>query len=404
MESRASDDGAGAKAAGRVGAAVASAHLTLHEQIVRAREGLTRGARQMVPPLRRVRGGGGFGGRASEADRVVTGPCLANISMATSSAATSTQGAGNTNNNNNGDGDDGVVDRGNGTNGSGDLVRRRRRRWMSGGRPGDSERGSAHAPRWSASGGVQFVSDGGGGGGGANDVGEDEEDAEGNNRPILISSIDFQGESPELEQLARGVVFMKPNFSYTIKDIAMDVARIFNTGWFKEVTPLSVDTRDGISLTFVLAANPVIRGVVLKGACQLPVSKIYEVFKPQFGKVLNSNHVLDGCNKLTEWYESQKMPTEYYGVDFSDGILEFSVDEPRIGEVEIRFLDSKTGEPTKGHTRPDMIHRHLKSIKPGMLLHARVMDDMNDLLNTSGLETANLTLSARKVDGNTWAG
>jgi hypothetical protein len=28
-----------------------------------------------------------------------------------------------------------------------------------------------------------------------------------------------RGESPELEQLARNVVFMKPNFSYTIKDI-----------------------------------------------------------------------------------------------------------------------------------------------------------------------------------------
>ena len=38
------------------------------------------------------------------------------------------------------------------------------------------------------------------------------------------------GESPELEQLARSVVSIKPNFSYNRKDVASDVARIFNTG------------------------------------------------------------------------------------------------------------------------------------------------------------------------------
>ena len=101
-------------------------------------------------------------------------------------------------------------------------MRRRRWRGMSGGQAGDGEHdlrgGLVHAPLSgpAGSGGFQFVSDGGGSAGGAAG-GEGEGDAESDNRPILISSIDFNGESPELEQLARSVVFMKPNFSYTIK-------------------------------------------------------------------------------------------------------------------------------------------------------------------------------------------
>ena len=107
----------------------------------------------------------------------------------------------------------------------------------------------------------------GDGAGSAGEAPASEEDT----RPILISSVDFEGESPELEQLARSVVRIKPNFSYTVKEIEADVVRVFNTGVFREVRPETVDTRDGISLTFKLAANPVIRGVVIKGCDELGV-------------------------------------------------------------------------------------------------------------------------------------
>ena len=40
-------------------------------------------------------------------------------------------------------------------------------------------------------------------------------------RPILISSIDFEAENPELEQIARAAVSMKPNFAYSLRDIEM---------------------------------------------------------------------------------------------------------------------------------------------------------------------------------------
>ena len=215
--------------------------------------------------------------------------------------------------------------------------------------------------------------------------------SEDDTRPILISSVDFEGETPELEQLARSVVRIKPNFSYTVKEIERDVVRVFNTGLFKEVTPVTVDTRDGISLSFKLVANPTIRGFVVKGCDELPNSFAHDLFKPQFGRTLNSNLVVDACSAISRWYEKRKIPVEWYSVEVSDGILELNLEEPRIGEVEIRFIDRKTGEPIKGATRKEMITRHLKNVKPGKALHGRMLDDLNDLINTAGLENANIT-------------
>ena len=279
-----------------------------------------------------------------------------------------------------------------------------------------STKALVHAPAEGA-GGVQFVSnDEPGPGSSDDDVGVDiseppatspgpvADDAtvpesgasEEDTRPILISSVDFEAESPELEQLARSVVRIKPNFSYTVKEIEADVVRVFNTGVFREVRPETVDTRDGISLTFKLAANPVIRGVVIKGCDELPASYAETLFKPQFGKFLNSTLLIAACSDISRWYDKKKIPVEWYGVEVSDGILELGIEEPRIGDVEIRFIDRKTGEPSAGATRPEYVTRHLKNVKPGRALHGRMLDDLNDLINTAGLENANITWNPRR--------
>ena len=277
-----------------------------------------------------------------------------------------------------------------------------------------SAKALVHAPAEGA-GGVRFVSNDDPVPSSADDVGVDvsepsgdgpspialdakvsESGGEEDTRPILISSVDFEGESPELEQLARSVVRIKPNFSYTVKEIEADVVRVFNTGVFREVRPETVDTRDGISLTFKLAANPVIRGVVIKGCDELPASYAETLFKPQFGKFLNSTLLIAACSEISKWYDKKKIPVEWYGVEVSDGILELGIEEPRIGDVEIRFIDRKTGEPNAGATRPEYITRHLKNVKPGKALHGRMLDDLNDLINTAGLENANITWNPRR--------
>ena len=221
-------------------------------------------------------------------------------------------------------------------------------------------------------------------------------------RPILISSVEFDAEDPDLAQLARSVVTIRPNFSYTVADIKADVQRIYNTGYFKAIEPESTDTRDGVSLKFKLVANPTVRAVVLRGSSQLPVTVVQGVMKPQIGKVLNSNAVVAAAREMTQWYEAKKIGHEFVNVQITpDGILEMDVVEPQIGQVEVRFIDRKTREPCEGNTRREYIFRHLKNIKPGATLSGRMSDDITDLTNTSGLENVNVQFSPRShaVDG-----
>ena len=351
---RAMSQSNGESAGARAAAALATARARAGAQFEKASRWGDRARARLLSTRPRVAG--------------ASAPCVASISASNSPASASSDDAG------------------------ADPARRRKSRAGAGrrsaGGEGNLDGGVVHAPA-SGGGEVQFVSD-------ETPTPEEEQQAEEDNRPILISSIDFEGESPELEQLARSVVQIKPNFSYTVREIKQDVVRVFNTGIFKEVTPETVDTRDGISLTFKLVANPVIRGLVIKGCNELPVSFCQDLFRPQFGKVLNSNLVVGACNEISKWYERRKMPVEWYGVEVSDGIMEIGVEEPRIGDVEIRFIDRKTGEPTAGATRREMITRHLKNVKPGKALHGRMLDDLNDLISTAGLENANITWNPRR--------
>lgn len=47
----------------------------------------------------------------------------------------------------------------------------------------------------------------------------------------------------------------------------------------------------------------------------------------------------------------------------SGGVIRLQVAEAEVNNISIRFLDRKTGEPTKGKTRPETILRQLTTKK-----------------------------------------
>nr|KJB21887.1 hypothetical protein B456_004G019000 [Gossypium raimondii] len=92
------------------------------------------------------------------------------------------------------------------------------------------------------------------------------------------------------------------NSALTAWEIQEDVDRIIDSGYFSSCTPVAVDSRDGIRLV--------------------------------------------------------------YGVDiFSGGIVRLKVAESEVNDISVHFLDQKTGEPTKGKTKPATILRQLTTKK-----------------------------------------
>ena len=63
------------------------------------------------------------------------------------------------------------------------------------------------------------------------------------------------------------------------------------------------------------------------------------------------------------------MPCVYAQTDVAErehGLVDVQLTEMMVGNINLRFLDRKTGEAKEGATRPDVILRHI-STRPGQV-------------------------------------
>ena len=59
----------------------------------------------------------------------------------------------------------------------------------------------------------------------------------------------------ELKKIAESKLSIKPNFAYTLSEVRDDIQRVFDAGYFQQLTPVAEDTRDGIKLTLEVCIN-----------------------------------------------------------------------------------------------------------------------------------------------------
>lgn len=71
----------------------------------------------------------------------------------------------------------------------------------------------------------------------------------------------MRGVEGELKKIAESKLSIKPNFAYTLSEVKDDIQRVFDAGYFQQLTPVAEDTRDGIKLTLEAGS--------LSGACTI---------------------------------------------------------------------------------------------------------------------------------------
>ena len=82
---------------------------------------------------------------------------------------------------------------------------------------------------------------------------------------VAVSGVDG-----ELKRIAESKLSIKPNFAYTLSEVRDDIQRVFDAGYFKELTPVAEDTRDGIKLTLQVLLGP---HLVTSSRCHAPQTK-----------------------------------------------------------------------------------------------------------------------------------
>ncbi|KAJ4724237.1 outer envelope protein 80, chloroplastic-like [Melia azedarach] len=156
----------------------------------------------------------------------------------------------------------------------------------------------------------------------------------------------------------------RANSALTVREVQEDVHRIIDSGYFCSCMPVAVDTRDGIRLIFQVEPNQEFHGLVCEGANVLPSKFLEDSFRDGYGKVVNIRRLDEVINSINGWYMERGLFGLVSGVEIlSGGIIRLQVAEAEVNNISIRFLDRKTGEPTKGKTKSETILRQLTTKK-----------------------------------------
>jgi len=104
--------------------------------------------------------------------------------------------------------------------------------------------------------------------------------------------------------------------------------------------------------------NQELHGLVCEGANMLPSKFLTDSFRDRHGKIINIWHLDQVIKSVNGWYQEHGLiGMVSYAEILSGGILKLQVSEGKVNNINICFLDRRTGEPTSGKTQPDTILR-----------------------------------------------
>ncbi|XP_047076562.1 outer envelope protein 80, chloroplastic-like [Lolium rigidum] len=227
---------------------------------------------------------------------------------------------------------------------------------------------------------------------------------------VLISEVSVRGkdgvplERPELEEAAAAALrACRPSAELTAREVQEDVRRVVESGLFRSCMPVAVDTGDGIRLVFEVEPNQEFHGLVCEGAKMLPSKFLTDSFRDRHGKIINIRHLYQVVKSINEWYQEHSLTGMVSSAEIlSGGILRLQVSEAEVNDINFRFLDRRTGEPTIGKTQLDTILRQLTTKKGQVYNRAQVKRDVERILSMGIMEDVTITLQpvgdSNKVD------
>ncbi|KAK8916055.1 hypothetical protein KSP39_PZI023064 [Platanthera zijinensis] len=222
---------------------------------------------------------------------------------------------------------------------------------------------------------------------------------------VLIRNKDGEVlERADLESAAAAALrFSRPNSALTVREVQEDVHRIIDSGVFCSCMPVAVDTRDGIRLVFQVEPNQEFHGLRCEGANVLPTKFLEDAFRDGYGKIVNIRHLDKVIKSINGWYIERGLFGMVSDVEIlSGGILKLQVSEAEVNNINLRFLDRKTGEPTEGKTKPNTILRQLTTKKGQVYSFLQGRRDVETILTMGIMEDVTIipqpSADGRKVD------
>jgi outer membrane protein insertion porin family len=219
-------------------------------------------------------------------------------------------------------------------------------------------------------------------------------------KQVIISDIIIKTErgqlEPALEAKIRQALTVKIGQSVTRQQLEQNLDAVKALGDFSTVEIIPEDTAKGVNISFLVKPygrlqQVQIRTLPANSSSVLTSAAIDEIFKPQYGKKLNSIELQAAIDKLNQLYQQQGYNLAQV-VDVEelnpDGKLTLVIAEGVIEAVQVQFL-SKEGaavdenkKPFSGNTQPFIITREAE-LKPGKVFNQNTAE--KDLRRIYGL-------------------
>ncbi|NES94259.1 MAG: BamA/TamA family outer membrane protein [Desertifilum sp. SIO1I2] len=206
---------------------------------------------------------------------------------------------------------------------------------------------------------------------------------------VLVAEVAVTGAGAELQNEVYRVISTQPGRTTTRTQLQEDINAIFATGFFANVRAIPEDTPLGVRITFDVQPNPVLQAVRIEAnpgtdvPSVLPPEVIDEIFRPQYGDILNFRDLQQGIQRLNQWYQEQGFVLAQVVSApeiAADGTVTLVVAEGVIEDIEVRFLNregeatTEDGTPVRGRTREFIITREL-DLQPGRVFNRQVVEE-----------------------------
>ncbi|MBW4566779.1 MAG: BamA/TamA family outer membrane protein [Tolypothrix carrinoi HA7290-LM1] len=224
---------------------------------------------------------------------------------------------------------------------------------------------------------------------------------------VLVRSQTGQQLLPELENQVYSSIRTQPGRTTTRSQLQEDINAIFGTGYFSNVQAVPEDTPLGVRVSFVVQPNPVLTKVQIQAnpgtnvPSVLPANTVDEIFKEQYGGILNLRSLQEGIKNLTKRYQDQGyVLANVVGAPqvAENGVVTLQVAEGVVEDIRVRFrnkdgqdTDDK-GRPIRGRTRDYIVKRELE-LKPGQVFNRNtVQKDLQRVFGLGLFEDINVSL------------
>ncbi|BAY46133.1 surface antigen D15 domain-containing protein [Scytonema sp. HK-05] len=228
---------------------------------------------------------------------------------------------------------------------------------------------------------------------------------------VLVSEVLIRSESgqlvPELEEQVYRAIRTQPGRTTTRTQLQEDINSIFATGFFSNVQAVPEDTPVGVRVSFVVRPNPVLTRVQVQanpGAnvpSVLPPSTADEIFKNQYGKILNLRDLQEGIKQLSKRYQDQGyVLANVIGAPqvSENGVVTLQVTEGVVENIRVQFRNKEgqvtndKGQPIRGRTQPYIVTRELQ-LKPGRVFNRNIVQkDLQRVFGLGLFEDVNVSL------------